>query len=107
MPSRNAKAILAEQNAFFYTYVKNVPGEYRDFISVAKQIQDSDKIIIRNPFYIYFPGDDAEICEDIYFFAERNGEKLCMFCISIDWDMEKERPLSVKNYKMKCERYFL
>lgn len=72
-----------------YTYVKNVPGEYRDFIPVAKQIQDSDKIIIRNPFYIYFPGDDAEICEDIYFFAERNGKKLCMFSISIDWDMEK------------------
>lgn len=67
-----------------YTYVSKVPDEYRDFIPVAKQIQDSDEIIIRNPFYIYYPGDDAEVCENFCFFAEKNGKKLCMFRIDID-----------------------
>lgn len=76
-----------------YTYVSEVPKEYRDFILVAKQIQDSDEIFIRNPFYIYQPGpgenvDGGEVSE-YYFFAEKNGEKLCMFCINIDQDTGK------------------
>lgn len=85
-----------------YTYIKKVPDEYRDFIPVAKQIQDSDKIIIRNPFYIYFPGDDAEICENFYFFAERNGKKLCMFCIDIGWETEE---ISLSYDKMEDSQF--
>lgn len=71
-----------------YTYVSEVPDEYREFIPVAKQIQDSDEIIIRNPFYIYYPspGDDidGDVASSFCFFAERNGEKLCMFRIDIE-----------------------
>lgn len=66
-----------------YTYVSHVPDEYRDFIPVAKQIQDTDKIIIRNPFYIYQTMDDTEPCE-YCFIAEKNGKKLCMFRIYIE-----------------------
>lgn len=66
-----------------YTYVTKVPDEYRDFIPVAKQIQDSDEIIIRNPFYIYQTMDDTVPC--LYdFFVEKNGKKLCMFSIEIE-----------------------
>lgn len=75
-----------------YTYVSKVPEEYRDFIPVAKQIQDSDEIIIKHPFYIYYPSPEAisegginECC----FFAEKNGKKLCMFSIYIEWDTGK------------------
>ena len=70
-----------------YTYVSKVPEEYRDFIPVAKQIQDSDEIIIRHPFYIYSPpwGDeDVDMCEVYWFFAEKNGERLCMFSMDLD-----------------------
>lgn len=66
-----------------YTYVSSVPDEYRDFIPVAKQIQDTDKIIIRNPFYIYQTMDDTVPCS-YSFFAEKEGKKLCMFCINIE-----------------------
>jgi len=64
-----------------YTYVSKVPDEYRDFIPVAKQIQDSDEIIIRNPFFIYAVGGNATY--SYYFFAEKNGKNLCLFSINI------------------------
>ena len=69
-----------------YIYVSKVPEEYRDFIPVAKQIQDSDEIIIKHPFYIYSPwgNEEVDICEDYCFFAEKNGERLCMFRIDMD-----------------------
>lgn len=76
------------KDADAYTFISNVPDEYRDFISVARQIQDSDEIIIKNPFYIYQTGDDTVPC--VYcFFAERNGKILCMFEISIDMETGK------------------
>lgn len=71
-----------------YTYISNVPEKYRDFIPVAKQIQDSDEIIIRNPFYIYHPMDDT-LPDSYSFFAEKNGEKLCMFDIEIEPESSK------------------
>ena len=67
----------------YYTYSTKIPDEYREFIPVARQIQDTDEIIIRNPFYIYQAGDDTIPCE-YCFIAEKNGEALCMFCIYID-----------------------
>ena len=85
-----------------YTYITKVPDEYRDFISVAKQIQDSDNITIRTPFYIYIPGDDAEICERYWFFAEKNGEKLCMFQINLDTETKK---ISVWYNKMEDSHF--
>lgn len=66
-----------------YTYITNVPDEYRDFIPVAKQIQDSDEIMIRNPFYIYDSMDES-VPSRYYYFAEKNGKKLCMFGIDIE-----------------------
>jgi len=79
------------KDADVYTYVSKVPEEYRDFIPVAKQIQDSDEIIIRNPFYIYQPmenrdGDEASL---YYFYAEKNGKKMCLFGIYIEPDTGK------------------
>lgn len=74
-----------------YTYVSKVPGEYRDFIPVAKQIQDSDEIIIRNPFYIYQPienKDGGKACL-YYLYAEKNEKKLCLFSIYIEPDTGK------------------
>lgn len=68
-----------------YTYIKEVPEGYRDFIPIAKQIQDSDEVIIRNPFCIYWPNHDESEYEEYYhFFAEKNGKKLCMFSIHLD-----------------------
>ncbi len=74
-----------------YTYVSSVPDEYRDFIPVAKQIQDSDEIIIRNPFYIYQPienKDGGKACL-YYLYAEKNEKKLCLFSIYIEPDTGK------------------
>lgn len=65
-----------------YTLATKVPDEYRDFIPVVKQIQDSDEIIIRNPFFIYEIGGSGTY--RYYFVAERNGTKLCLFSINID-----------------------
>lgn len=70
-----------------YTYVLKVPEEYRDFIPIAKQIQDADEIMIRNPFYIYGPGVTDETTVTVYdysFYAVKNGKKLCMFSIHIE-----------------------
>ncbi len=74
-----------------YTYVSKVPEEYRDFIPVAKQIQDSDEIIIRNPFYIYQPleNEDGDPACLYYFYAVKNGKKLCLFSIEIEADTGK------------------
>lgn len=88
--------------AYDYNYVANVPEEYRDFIPVAKQIQDSDEIIIRNPFYIYHIGDSIEDgVWEYYFFAEKNGEKLCLFSIVVDG---KKTAFS---YEKMMDKYFI
>lgn len=83
-----------------YTYMTKVPEEYRDFIPVAKQIQDSDEIIIRNPFFIYETGGNGTY--SYYFVAEKNGKKLCLFCINIDPETGK---ISFRYDKM-MDRYF-
>lgn len=75
-----------------YTYGMKVPEEYRDFIPVAKQIQDADEIVIRNPFYIYEPienkmGDSP--AGRYFFYAVKNGKKLCLFSIEIEADTGK------------------
>lgn len=70
-----------------YTLISNVPEEYRIFIPIAKQIKNSDKIIIKNPFFIYEP--DGNIFYRYYFIAEKNGKKLCLFCINISQDTKK------------------
>ena len=57
-----------------YTYVSEVPEEQRDFIPVVKRIQDSDEIIIRNPFYIYYPGENGGVWE-YNFFCRKKWEK--------------------------------
>ena len=74
-----------------YTYVLKVPEEYRDFIPIAKQIQDADEIIIRNPFYIYSPFEDTDdtTVYNYSFYAVKNGKKLCMFSIYIEPDSGK------------------
>lgn len=88
-----------------YTYATKVPTEYQDFIPVAKKIQDSDEIIIKNPFYIYDVTLAAvgESYYEYYFVAEKNGKKLCLFCIGID-------PGSGKpyfSYDKMLDQYFL
>lgn len=65
-----------------YTYISRIPEEYRDFINVAKEIKDSDEIVIRYPFYIYYP-DGADYLYDYYFIAEKNQERLCLFNIGV------------------------
>lgn len=66
-----------------YTYIKEVPEEYRDFIPIAKQIQDADEIVIRNPFVFYSPGESdgyGDLEENYFsFYAVKNGKKLCVF----------------------------
>lgn len=65
-----------------YTLATKVPDEYRDFIPVAKKIQDSDEIIIKNPFFIYEIGGNGSY--RYYFVAEKNEKRLCLFSINID-----------------------
>lgn len=84
-----------------YTLATKVPDKYRDFISVAKQIQDSDEIIVRNPFFIYDISGNAFY--RYYFIAEKNRKKLCLFSISIDPDTGK---ISF-SYDKSMEQYFL
>ncbi|MCH5268798.1 MAG: hypothetical protein J1E62_10705 [Lachnospiraceae bacterium] len=93
------------KDADTYTYMSKIPDEYRDFIPVARQIQDSDEIIIRNPFYIYQVSDAAEpeIQPSSYcFYAEKNGKKLCMFCIDINVETGK---LSLRYDKMENSHF--
>lgn len=71
------------KDAGAYTLATEVPDRYRDFMSVAKKIQASDEITIRNPFYIYNPAGTGDVYH-YYFVAERNGKKLCLFSINID-----------------------
>ena len=66
-----------------YTYIKKIPDEYRDFIEVVKKIQETDEIVIRHPFYIYYVAGEGGYYS-YYFVAERNGEKLCIFKINVD-----------------------
>lgn len=88
-----------------YTYITKVPDKYRDFIPVAKKIHDSDKIIIRNPFYLYQAGDNisGDDAYEYYFFAEKNGKKLCLFSIYVDGNTRK---ISFWYDKM-MDRYFV
>ncbi len=73
-----------------YTLLANVPDEYRVFIPIVKDIEPSDKIVIKTPFYIYKPADAMESASyDYYFVAEKNGKKLCIFCITISTDNKK------------------
>lgn len=71
-----------------YTYITKIPDEYRDFIGVAKKIQETDKIVIRHPFYIYYVAGEG-VLYSYYFVAERNGEKLCIFRIDVYEDNGK------------------
>lgn len=68
-----------------YAYVTEVPDEYRDFIEVAKQIQDSDAIVIGHPFYLYdiYEAVEGELRYSYYFFVEKNQKKLCIFSIDV------------------------
>lgn len=73
-----------------YTLLSNVPEEYRIFIPIVKDIKPSDKIVIKTPFYIYDPTDAAgNTSYEYYFVAEKNGKKLCIFCITISTDNKK------------------
>ena len=73
-----------------YTLLANVPEEYRIFIPIVKDIEPSDKIVIKTPFYIYDPTDAAgNTSYEYYFVAEKNGKKLCIFCITISTDNKK------------------
>lgn len=73
-----------------YTLLANVPDEYRVFIPIVKDIKPSDKIVIKTPFYIYKPADAmGSASYDYYFVAEKNGKKLCIFCITISTDNKK------------------
>ena len=73
-----------------YTLLSNVPEEYRIFIPIVKDIKPSDKIVIKAPFYIYDPTDAAgNTSYDYYFVAEKNGKKMCIFCITISTDNNK------------------
>lgn len=73
-----------------YTLLSNVPEEYRIFIPIVKDIEPLDKIVIKTPFYIYDPTDAAgNTSYEYYFVAEKNGKKLCIFCITISTDNKK------------------
>ena len=73
-----------------YTLLSNVPEEYRIFIPIVKDIKPSDKIVIKTPCYIYDPTDAAgSTSYEYYFVAEKNGKKLCIFCITISTDNKK------------------
>lgn len=73
-----------------YTLLANVPEEYRIFIPIVKDIKPSDKIVIKTPFYIYDPTDAAgNTSYEYYFVAEKNGKKMCIFCITISTDNKK------------------
>ena len=73
-----------------YTLLADVPDEYRVFIPIVKDIEPSDKIVIKTPFYIYKPADAmGSASYDYYFVAEKNGKKLCIFCITISTDNKK------------------
>lgn len=73
-----------------YTLLANVPEEYRIFIPIVKDIEPSDKIVIKTPFYIYDPTDAAgNTSYEYYFVAEKNGKKMCIFCITISTDNKK------------------
>lgn len=89
------------KDADAYTYAQKVPDEYRDFIEVAKKIQDSDEIKICHPFFIYrVPADD--IWYQYYFVAKKNQEKLCVFSIDIGTEQGKTQ----FTYDNMMDRYF-
>ncbi len=90
------------KDADAYTLATKVPDKYRDFMSVAKKIQDSDEIVIRNPFFIYNAAGDGGFY-NYYFVAERNGKKLCLFSINIDSETGK---ISF-NYDKSMNQYFV
>lgn len=105
---KNVKKVMKYYNKYKdaddYTVATKVPTEYRDFFPVVEQIQASDKIIIRNPFYLYRAGDNTsgDAAYTYYFFAEKNGKKLCLFSLYVESDNGK---ISFRYDKM-MDRYF-
>ncbi|RKI42619.1 hypothetical protein D7V86_19110 [bacterium D16-51] len=89
------------KDADTFTLATKVPVEYLDFIPVARKIQDSDEIIIRNPFFIYIVEGQADY--SYYFAAEKKGERLCLFSVSIAADTGKV----IFWYDDMMDRYFL
>lgn len=84
-----------------YTYISKIPDQYRDFIEIAKEIKDSDEIVIRYPFYVYDPAG-GEVWYEYYFIAENNQEKLCLFYIAVDSEDGKTK----FNYDKMLDHYF-
>lgn len=89
------------KDADTYTLLTKVPDEYRDFIPVARKIQSSDKIIIKNPFFIY--NIEGDFAYKYYFTAKINKEKLCLFSIDIDPNTGKVS----FGYDKLMDQYFL
>lgn len=89
-----------------YTRISKIPDKYRDFIDIAKEIRDSDEIVIRYPFYVYYPGEENYYGSiyDYYFIAEKNQKKLCIFCISVNAEEEKVRTQFI--YDKMLDHYF-
>ncbi len=89
-----------------YTYISRIPDEYRDFIDIAKEIKDSDEVVIRYLFYIYFPGEKEYNygMYDYYFIAEKNQQKLCIFSINVNREEKKVRTQFV--YDKMLDHYF-
>ncbi len=68
------------------TYNKKMPAEYRDFVDLAREIKDSDKIVITNVFFIYdqwHRSGQGGLCK-YYFVVKKNGEKFCLFELTED-----------------------
>lgn len=89
-----------------YTRISKIPDKYRDFIDIAKEIKDSDEIVIRYPFYVYCLGEEDYYggTYDYYFIAEKNQQKLCIFCINVNIEDEKVR---IKfDYDKMLDHYF-
>lgn len=92
------------KDADLVTRANNIPSPYDQFIDIAKQVNASDKIVIRNPFCIYSMWNklDGEGPSEYYFTAVKNGEKLCYFSLKIDEQDQKLR----FSYDKSMDQYF-
>lgn len=92
------------KNADMYTYMKKIPNHddasSRDFIDIAKQIQDEDEIVLHFPFYIYCPDEKGDY--GFWFIAERNHKKLCMFEVCLS----EEKGKYIFSYDKQMDHYF-
>lgn len=86
-------------------YADKMSSVCTDLVEVAKQIRDSDKIVIKDPFYIYDMWDKTKGNGPFvyYFTAERNGKKLCLFQIYADPYEQKV----TFDYDKLTDQYFL